>query len=386
MMQETTNLRSSGDTDPTLSLPRLLGSLDELKGKWPLLTRLPPERLSYHRRRTFLRNVVASCRLEGVDLELHQLEEILSREGGVHELANDVERIAAGTSRALRNALGASRSGEAISSALIRGLHQEILRYSPDHELHRGEYRWQAVDTGTGGDHLAARLAAVAEEQAADLDGLSPSRIPVVIEELVTSTARQLEEGPLHPVVATACFAASFALMQPFRAANGLLLRVLSQLMLLISGYEQLLYHPLDEILERHSSAHDDLLVSCATEMSQLVDPVAGQGPATAEWVSFFVQCLVEQGVAATAKMRREGLLAPLPALSESILEIAREHGRATVGGVVRITGANRNTVKVHFRRLCAQGLLEMRGAGRGAWYAPSRIDLEGGDPATQFE
>jgi DNA-binding transcriptional regulator PaaX len=32
-------------------------------------------------------------------------------------------------------------------------------------------------------------------------------------------------------------------------------------------------------------------------------------------------------------------------------------------------TGANRNTIKVHLRRLVQAGRLVRRGAGRGTWY-----------------
>ena len=32
-------------------------------------------------------------------------------------------------------------------------------------------------------------------------------------------------------------------------------------------------------------------------------------------------------------------------------------------------TGANRNTVKLHFRRLVENNFLELVGKGRGAWY-----------------
>lgn len=33
------------------------------------------------------------------------------------------------------------------------------------------------------------------------------------------------------------------------------------------------------------------------------------------------------------------------------------------------MTGANRNTLKEHFRRLVEQGHLVRRGAGKGSWY-----------------
>ena len=49
--------------------------------------------------------------------------------------------------------------------------------------------------------------------------------------------------------------------------------------------------------------------------------------------------------------------------------EFAREHGRITIGAAIKLTGANRNTLKQHFRTLVAQGHLHQHGSGRGVWY-----------------
>lgn len=65
-------------------------------------------------------------------------------------------------------------------------------------------------------------------------------------------------------------------------------------------------------------------------------------------------------------------MLAALPELSVLILEAAREHGRVTVAEAVRISGASRNTIKVHMKALVDQGHLVLHGAGRGAWYGLS--------------
>ena len=35
----------------------------------------------------------------------------------------------------------------------------------------------------------------------------------------------------------------------------------------------------------------------------------------------------------------------------------------------VKLTGANRNTLKGHFKKLVEQGLIESHGKGRGGWY-----------------
>jgi predicted HTH transcriptional regulator len=52
------------------------------------------------------------------------------------------------------------------------------------------------------------------------------------------------------------------------------------------------------------------------------------------------------------------------------IVEYVREHGRVTIGDMVTLTGANRNTLKQHFRQLLKKGHLVMHGSGRGTWYA----------------
>jgi predicted HTH transcriptional regulator len=58
-----------------------------------------------------------------------------------------------------------------------------------------------------------------------------------------------------------------------------------------------------------------------------------------------------------------------MPLLSEKLLAIVREHGRVTVSHAEALTGANRNTIKDHLKRLVNSGRLVRRGRGRGTWY-----------------
>ncbi len=57
------------------------------------------------------------------------------------------------------------------------------------------------------------------------------------------------------------------------------------------------------------------------------------------------------------------------PALSLQILEYAREHGRVILAELVAQTGAKRNTLKAHLRKLVAGNHLVLAGKGRSAWY-----------------
>jgi hypothetical protein len=71
------------------------------------------------------------------------------------------------------------------------------------------------------------------------------------------------------------------------------------------------------------------------------------------------------------SKMEREKLvLSPLPELSVRILDHARDHGRVSIGDMIKLTGASRNTLKEHFRQLVQKRHLTMHGGGRTTWYA----------------
>jgi DNA-binding IclR family transcriptional regulator len=61
--------------------------------------------------------------------------------------------------------------------------------------------------------------------------------------------------------------------------------------------------------------------------------------------------------------------LGALPGLSLRILDVVVERGRATIGEIVQITGANRNTVKKHLASLVEANHLARHGVGKGTWY-----------------
>ena len=87
-------------------------------------------------------------------------------------------------------------------------------------------------------------------------------------------------------------------------------------------------------------------------------------------WLVFFLRSLAEQVRRLEKKVEREKIvLAAMPELQLQIVEFAREHGRVTMGGAIKLTGASRNTLKQHFRALVERGMLNQHGSGRGVWY-----------------
>ena len=88
-------------------------------------------------------------------------------------------------------------------------------------------------------------------------------------------------------------------------------------------------------------------------------------------WLVFFLRSIGEQVRRLEKKLERENLLlGSLPQLSLQIVELAREHGRVTIGDAIKLTRAIRNTLKQHFRNLVERGHLNQYSGGRGVWYA----------------
>jgi predicted HTH transcriptional regulator len=111
-------------------------------------------------------------------------------------------------------------------------------------------------------------------------------------------------------------------------------------------------------ISPRSTTRPQPVSVACSHDEPQLDD-----------WVTFFVQCLVEQKNVLQHRLEREQTLAPQAPLAAAILALVRERGRVTVRDVVALHGANRNTVKLHLKQLVAGGQLVLHGRARGAWY-----------------
>ena len=154
-----------------------------------------------------------------------------------------------------------------------------------------------------------------------------------------------------------------FLEIHPFQDGNGRLSRVLTTLLLLQAGYAYVPYSSLEGVIEQNKEAY-------YLALRQTQGTIRSGAPNWQPWLVFFLRSLAEQVRRLNTKIERERLvLAPLPELSVQIVELAREQGRVTMGDVIRLTGASRNTLKQHFRTLVDQGHITRHGSGRGSWY-----------------
>jgi len=346
------------DMDPiahiiiTSDLLKTIAEIDEFKGKWEALRGLAPERLSSLRRIATIESVGSSTRIEGVRLTDEEIDRLLSGLE-VQSFRSRDEQEVAGYAEVME-LIFESFDAITLTENHIKQLHATLLRHSEKDQRHRGEYKKfpnnvEAFDER--GESMGVVFATA-----------TPFDTPGMMEALVGWTRQELDEGEHHVLLVIAVFVVRFLAIHPFQDGNGRLSRALTTLLLLHAGYAYVPYSSLERIIEDNKDGYYRALRRAQATMDEDESQLS-------DWVSFFVRCLASQKEALERKIERERLIAPLPLLSEHLLQIVRDSGRVTVKNAVSLTGANRNTIKDHLQRLVGAGYLEKRGRGRGTYY-----------------
>jgi Fic family protein len=336
---------------------RTIAAIDEFKGKWMALRGLAPERLSSLRRIATIESVGSSTRIEGVRLTNDEIERLLAGLD-VRSFRSRDEQEVAGYSDVMELVFE-SYDAIPLSENHIKQLHATLLRYSEKDQRHRGEYKKLPNHVEAFDDR--GRSIGVVFETA------SPFDTPRLMETLVGWTSRALDSGEHHVLLVIAAFVVRFLAIHPFQDGNGRLSRALTTLLLLRAGYDYVPYSSLERIIEDNKDEYYRALRRAQSTLD-------GDESQLGDWLLFFVRSLASQMAHLEHKIEREHLVAPLPPLSEKLLEIVRDRGRISVQLAVNQTGANRNTVKDHLQRLVKAGHIVRHGRGRGTYYGRSQL------------
>lgn len=331
----------------------LIARIDEFKGAWRALGTLAPERLSALRRVATIESIGSSTRIEGSKLSDRDVERLLSKLE-IQSFASRDEQEVGGYAE-LMDLVFSAWQDIPFTENHIKQLHQILLRFSEKDTWHCGNYKTNPNSVAAF-DENGAQIGVVFQTA-------SPFDTPRLMAELVAWVNEARETGQLHPLLVIALCIVVFLEIHPFQDGNGRLSRALTTLLLLQAGYAYVPYSSLESVIEQNKEAY-------YLALRQTQGTIRSDTPDWQPWLVFFLRCLVEQVRRLEQKVERERLvLAPLPELSLRIVEFAREHGRVTIGEIIKLTGASRNTLKQHFRNLVERGHLNQHGRGRGVWY-----------------
>lgn len=334
---------------------KLVAQIDEFKGKWQVLSSLAPDQLQTLRKVATIESIGSSTRIEGAKLSDREVEELLSGLQ-VTRLDSRDEAEVAGYA-ACMELVFTSFADIRVDENHIRQLHQVLLRHVSKDTRHRGAYKTLSNHVEAF-DHTGKSVGIVFQTA-------SPFDTPRMMADLIGWLLSELEDHNMHPLLAIAVFIVHFLAIHPFQDGNGRLSRILTTLLLLKAGYRYVAYSSLERIIETNKEQY-----YLALRRSQ--QTIYTDNSTLIEWLRFFLQALRSQVAALEKKIKDVEKLTELPPLSVDLLRIARERGRLTVRDGVALTGANRNTAKLHIRNLCERGLLQQEGQRKGTWYRPA--------------
>ena len=210
----------------TQKIIRQISRIDQFKGEWKSFDHQGNRYLNELRKIATIQSIGSSTRIEGntlTDAEVSSLIKDLT----ISKLQSRDEQEVAGYYDTLETVLNNYEDIDLTISG-IHGLHHLLLKYSSKDDRHRGRYKEmnnQVVATYPDG---TTRVIFKPTE---------PYLVQKEMEDLVAWTNQAMSNQEIHPLIAIATVIYELLSIHPYHDGNGRLSRLLTNLLLLKSGY-----------------------------------------------------------------------------------------------------------------------------------------------------
>jgi Fic family protein len=326
--------------------------IDELKGRWVSGAMLNPQVLGRLKRSVLITSTGASTRIEGSSLSDEDIEKLM-RGLSVQKFVNRDQQEVRGYYELLSN-IFESWDTLSFSENTIKHFHKELLKYVAKDKLHRGEYKKS--------ENKVHMIDAAGKSIGIMFDTTPAYLTPKEMLELIESTKKALDEKRYHPLIIIGNFLVEFLLIHPFQDGNGRLSRVLTNLLLLKSGYEYVPYISHEKLVEDNKAEY-----YIALRKSQKT--MRGRKPDISPWLEFFLTVIFKQANLAIQLLSKESVDKLLSPKQIVIWEYLQGVDEASTGEISKKTKVAQPTVKQVLNKLLVLKKIERIGLGRSTRY-----------------
>ena len=339
-------------TNPEPHIVALLAEIDEVKGQFRAGLRMTPQAVTNLKKSTLITSAGASTRIEGAKLTDEEVEKVMHGLA-VSKFADRDTQEVQGYLETLQNVFDSFQTLP-LRESVIQSLHNQLLKYSTKDDTHRGGYKKKENTVGVlGPDGNVAKI--MFETTKAFLT-------PKEMQELVDWTAQAFEKNRFHPLLIIANFIVEFLKIHPFEDGNGRISRVLTNLLLLRSGYSFIQYVSHEQIVERRKDEYYLALRKSQETFNTDHDTIA-------PWLNFFLSVIKEQAVKALTYLEEEKVEDTLSPKQYEVWKCLSTKGEASPSDIIEATGIVRATVRQALDRLVELGKAKRVGRGRGTRY-----------------
>lgn len=330
----------------------ILAEIDGIRGEFKSGLRMSPQAITNLRKSTLITSAGASTRIEGAKLNDEEVEKIM-RGLAVSKFADRDSQEVQGYLEVLQNVFDSFQTLPLRESVII-SLHNQLLKYSNKDDIHRGGYKKKENTVGVlGPDGKVARI--MFETTPAFLTAKE-------MQELVDWTDDALMKNRFHQLLIIANFIVEFLKIHPFEDGNGRLSRVLTNLLLLRSGYQFVQYVSHEQIVERRKDEYYIGLRKSQETFKTDQDTIS-------PWLNFFLSVIKEQATKALSYLEEEKVEDILSPKQYEVWKYISSVPEAGPSEIVKKTGIALGTVRQALNSLVKYGKIKRVGRGRGTRY-----------------
>lgn len=329
-----------------------IAQIDGLSGQWRGGINLSQQTLGRLKRSALATSTGASTRIEGAMLSDRQVEDLMRGLPTQTTADRDTQEVR-GYYELLQEVFDSYKEIN-ITENIILHLHNQLLKYSDKDEHHKENYKH--IDNQVQAKDLEGKTIGIISET-------TPAYLaPKAMSELVSWLRGDLEAKQNHPLIIIGAFIVEFLKIHPFVDGNGRLSRILTNLLLLRSGYTYIPYVSHEKIIEDFKAEY-----YIALRKSQAT--FGTKNESVVAWLDFFLSILLEQAKQAVALLEGEAIEKLLSPQQLKVWLYLIENGEATPGVISFAVGVPRSTVSQAIDRLLEMKRIERIGRGSTTRY-----------------
>ncbi|HCB56331.1 TPA: Fic family protein [Candidatus Uhrbacteria bacterium] len=352
LMDNITNKFDHRIKSPEPHIVALLAEIDGIRGEFKSGLRMTPQAITSLKQSVLITSAGASTRIEGAKLTDEEVEKIMQGLA-VSKFSDRDSQEVQGYLEVLQNVFDSFQTLP-LRESVVTSLHNQLLKYSNKDDVHRGGYKKKENTVGVlGPDGKVAKI--MFETTPAYLTAKE-------MQELLEWTNDAFEKNRFHPLLLISNFIVEFLKIHPFEDGNGRLSRVLTNLLLLRSGYQFVQYVSHEQIVERRKDEYYLALRKSQETFNTDHDTIS-------PWLNFFLSVVREQATKALSYLEEEKVEDTLSPKQYEVWKYLTSVGEAAPGDIAKATGIVGVTVSQALERLIELGLVKRVGRGRGTRY-----------------
>ena len=334
------------------SLWSKIAHIEQLKGQWIAGAQLSPHVLGRLKKSVLVTSTGASTRIEGARLSDEDIEKMM-RGIAMQKFTDRDKQEVKGYYELLQNVFNSWKT-IGFSENSIKHLHQELLKYVEKDESHRGEYKKR--------ENKVHMIDEAGKSVGVLFDTTSAYLTPKEMQELVEWTQSSFKEKKHHVLLVAGNFLVEFLNIHPFQDGNGRLSRIVTNLLLLKTGYLYMPYISHEKLIEDNKADYYLALRNSQKTFKKDTETII-------PWLDFFLSVLLKQSEMAVELLSKENIEKILSVKQLAVWQYLQNVDEASPGEISKKTKVARPTINQAVDKLLRLKKIERIGLGRGTRY-----------------